>query len=161
MNNDDEILLEQYFPYKNMTIEERNYCINLILHTKDVDESEVSLNKNSYCNFDLLFLHLSKESNYIRFDGATYNDDENRMIYGDIVRVGNKIFIKTNVYRCNDVLYDNNEYSVVDEFVFKNGKILRKTRYNSSYHEAEIELYDDSEMEDYIERKCRQIKLKR
>ena len=171
MNYKDEIVFEQYFSYINMNKDMRNFYINLLLHTKDIEESEVRLNNTSECKYDLLFLHLNREAfNEIRFDGAVSNSSENRMIFGNIVRVRNKYYVKTNVYRFSDFLTDDNkEYSVLDEFVFKDDKVTRKSRYdrtlspstyNSDFFEAEIELLDDLQLDDYLVDKCNQLKLK-
>ena len=39
--SEEEIILEQYFPYHNMDVEERDYYLNLLLHTKDISDSAV------------------------------------------------------------------------------------------------------------------------
>ncbi len=159
----DEILLEQNFPYRNMEKEDRNFYINLLLHTKDVCDSDIYINKNGLSNYDLLFLNLVKTNGIVRFDGATYNEYESRLISGYIIRKGNKYFIETNVYRCNDVIDDDDkEYSAYDEFIFKDSRIIRKSRYDSStYSEAEIELLCDDELESYLQGKADELKLKK
>ena len=162
MNYKDEILFEQYFSYKGMTRDQRNFYINLLLHTKEIESSEVYLNNNSSSKYDLQFLNLSEEDYVIKFDGAISNESENRMIFGDIINMGNKLFVRMNIYRCNDLIYgDNKEYSVIDEFVFKNERIIRKSRYDSGYFEAEVDLFTEMETEEYLENKCNEIKLKR
>ena len=162
MNYEDEILLEQYFTSKKLNRDQRNFCINILLHTKDVSSSEVLLNSKSSCKYDLLFLNLSKEEGYVKFDGAVDNNDENRMIYGQIVTRGNKVFVQTNIYRCSDIVLDENkEYVVIDEFVFKDDRVIRKSRYDNSYCEDEVELYTEMQIEEYLEDKCNQIRLKR
>ena len=163
MNNFDEILLEEYFPYSNMNINERSFYINLLLNTKDICDSEVSINSKSSCEYDLLYLNLKKNQNqFVSFDGVIANDSENRMINGQIVRSGNKFIVVTNVYRCNDCINEENkEYTVIDEFVSKSDRIIRKTRYDNGYYEAEIDLYTEMELEEYLQRKLEQIKLKR
>lgn len=163
MNYKDEIFFEQYFPYQNMNRDDRNFYINLILHTKDVSESEILLNDNSSSKYDLLFLNLSRESyDRVRFDGGISNENENRMIYGDIIKAGNKYFVKTFVYRFNDSLLDDNkEYYVTDEFVFKNDRVYRRSKYIKEYYESEIDLFGEMELEEYLENKCNELKLKK
>ncbi len=162
MECDDEILLEQYFPYRNMTIDERNLCINLLLNTKDISDSEIYIRDYASPVYDILFMNLNKnEMGAVRFDGATYSDYENRLVSGYIVRSGNKYLIKTDVYRFNDVLQEEEkEYSVTDEFVFKNGKVYRRSRYSEGcdYFESEVRLLNDLELDEYLESKIRKFK---
>ena len=171
MNYKDEIIFEQYFTYRNMNKDMRDFYINLLLHTKDISESEVLLNTRSESKYDLLFLHLMREKiNEVRFDGAVANNSENRMVYGNIIKINNKYFVKTNVYRfCDSLSDDNKEYSIIDEFIFKEDRVIRKSRYDrtlsvsdydSDYYEDEIELYDDLQLSDYLVDKCNQLKLK-
>ena len=164
MTYEDEILLEQHFSYKNMSIEERNFFINLIMHSKDVCDSEIFLTNHDTSSYDLLYLNFSNENGVVRFDGATCNEHTNKLIYGTIDRIGNKYSVKTNVYVCNDFIYDDDrkEYTVNDVFVFKNDKIIRRSCYQDGViYEAEVEFLNDNEMEDYLQDKCNEMKLKR
>ena len=171
MNYKDEIIFEQYFTYRNMNKDMRDFYINLLLHSKDISESEVLLNTHSESKYDLLFLHLIREKiNEVRFDGAVANNSENRMVYGNIIKINNKYFVKTNVYRfCDSLSDDNKEYSIIDEFIFKEDRVIRRSRYDrtlsvseydSDYYEDEIELFDDLQLSDYLVDKCNQLKLK-
>jgi len=163
MDKFESILLEQYFPYNHMNINERSFYINLLLNTKDISDSEVCINNKSSCKYDFVFLNLSKiQDKYIKFDGVISNDSENRMINGEIFKYSNKYIVRTNVYRCNDFISeDNKEYSVLDEFVMKDERVFRKTRYDHGYFESEIELMSEMEVEEYLQDKIQQIKLKR
>ena len=165
MTYEDEILLEQHFGYRNMDKSERNFYINLIMHTKDVSDSEIYITNNDLSSYDLLFLNLSKENGAVRFDGAVSNEYSNKLIYGIIIKKGNKYFVNTNVYICNDIVYDEDErkeYTVSDEFAFKNDRIIRRSRYQDSlYYEAEVEFLSDEEMENYLQDKCDEMKLKK
>ena len=162
MDNEDEILIEQYFPYRNMTIDERNLCINLLLNTKDICDSEISINEHSSSIYDILFMNLSKtEEGAIRFDGATYNDDENMLISWFFVRSNNKYYVRTDVFRFNDVLQEEDkEYSITDEFIFKNGKVYRRSRYTDSceFFESEVRLLNGLELDEYLESKVRKFR---
>lgn len=183
MEYGDEILLEGYFQYKNMTINERNFCINVLLHTKDVRDSETYVGKFPCSIYDLLFMSFSKDEdgNY-NFEGATYSDFENRMVKGVISREGNRYNVLTHVYRCSDYLYDeddgvvreydlgvdartrlNNkkEYTVTDVFMFKNDKVRVVSKYEdfSEIFDAEVEFLDDLELDEYFDNKIKKLKL--
>ena len=162
MNYKDEKIFEQYFSHKNMNRKARNFYINLLLHTKDISDSEVLLNSNATGKYDFAFLNLTRdEEDVIKFNGGIYNTFENRSIEGYIVTLGNKCFVETHIYRFNDTLSDDNrEYSVRDEFVFKDYRVFRKSTYNTGYFEGEVLLFEEMELEEYLENKCDEIKLK-
>lgn len=164
MEHLDKVLLEQNFISKNMEENERNFYINLLLHSKDVCDSDIYINKHGLSHYELSFLNLENMNGLVRFEGVTYNEYENRMISGVIFRRLNKYFIKTNVYRCNDFLLDDdNEYSVYDEFIFKDSKVFRRSRYEheSSFCESEVILLSDEEMESYLQDKVNVLKRKK
>lgn len=161
MTHEDNILLESYFSYKNMEEIDRNFYINLLLSTKDISDSDKNIN-SIHSKFDLLFLNLSKNGEIVNFDGAVYNNIENRLINGFIIRKGNNYFIKTNVYRCSDYILDEDkEYSVEDIFFFYGDKVERKSRYDDSRYETqEIDFKDAVEIDEYLENKVKKLKLK-
>lgn len=165
MTNNDEIIFEQYFPSFNMSIEERNFFINLLLNSKELEDSAVSINDNAACSYYLTFLKLAKDGNNVIFDGIITNDSENRMISGTILKLASKLAIYMNVYRCSDVVEEEDkEYSVSEQFVFKPNKVLRRTYYpDERYFESEVEtdLFDPTEVEEFIQNKTNQLKLQR
>lgn len=163
MTHEDEIILEQYFPYKNMTIEERNFFINLFINSKDVSDSEVRINKNSDKSYKVNYLGLNKEKNIIRFEAIVSNSSENRMISGFFKGFGNKMTLVSSVYRCSDVLDDDDkDYKIIEDFVFEDDKVFRKSRYlDGRYYESKVDLYSDDEMEEYIQNITDEYKLKR
>ncbi len=138
--NEEEILLEQYFPYENMDLEERDYYLNLLLHTKDIGDSD-TLEKNP--TFDIVTMSLKKTPDYITFNGAVANNEENRLVDGIIVKKGNSYTIISNIYRFNEFLDDEDkDYSVTDKFTFKGDKLYRKTIYRSGkYFEMEYDAF--------------------
>lgn len=153
----DEVVLEQYFQYHNMSVEERNLYINLIRHCKDIMDSEKLLPGKTKVQYDLVVLILKKTSDgVVTFNGAVTNDDENRWIDGAILNKGNKYAIATSVYRLSDRLdEDEKEYTVSDQFRFKDGKIQRRSMYSDSkaYYEAEFDGFDPQELENYFRSK--------
>ena len=59
--SEEEIILEQYFPYHNMDVEERDYYLNLLLHTKDISDSAVLISEDSKSTFEIVNMVLKKE----------------------------------------------------------------------------------------------------
>ena len=165
MTVNDEIIFEQYFPSINLTTKERNFIINVLLNSKEIEDSAVSINDKSDCSYYLNFLRLNRDGNRVVFDGIITNASENRMINGTILKIANKLAIFFNVYRCSDVVEeDDKEYSFSVQFDFKSDKVIRKTRYlDGRYFEAEVEtdLFDETEVEEFIQNKTEQLKLQR
>ena len=49
MNRKQLILDEQYFPYYNMTLEERNFYLKLLRNCKDICSTEQKVNNQDKC----------------------------------------------------------------------------------------------------------------
>ena len=163
MSNTDEILMEQYFRYINMNRNKRNFFLNLIMITKDICDSDVMTNSHDISSYDILFLNFINNNGVIVFDGGATNGYTNKLIHGSIVQRANKFCVSTNVYICNDFIldYDKKEYHVTDEFVFKDNKVVRRSRYDDGvYSESEVSLLSNEEMENYLQTKCNEMKLK-
>ena len=162
----DEIILEQIITYKNMNIDDRNMLINLLLHTKDICDSEKQIGRNKSSIFDILFMNFTRLSeNKFSFDGTVSGEYENRWISGTIDRKGNKYKVVTHVYRFNDCLdEEEKEYTVIDEFSFKYENdpdlAFRKSRYldEEAYFEADVELLMDLQLDEYLSNKVRRLK---
>ena len=164
MTDADEILLEQNFSYKNMSMEERNFYINMMMNTKDVCDSEIFITNHDLPYYDLFILNLNKEEDIVSFDGVVNNEYTTKLINGTIEKRNNKYLVKTNVYIYNDYVFepDKKEYGVYDEFIFKDNKILRRSRYeDDTFYESEVFFMNEDEMDDYLQNKCDEMKLRR
>lgn len=163
MTHFDEIIFEQYFQYQNLTIDERNFLINLFLNSKDISDSEIRVNDNCPVKYDIDFLSLRKDGNIIKYEAIVSNKSETRMLHGFFRKHCNRYILYSEVYRCCDFIDDESkEYIVVDDFVFKNDNVYRRSNYcNGRYFEAEIELLNDIDLEEYIQSKTDEFKLKR
>lgn len=149
LDYNDEILLEQYITYENVSKDERDKCVNLLLHTKEMEESCIN---NGKCNYDIVSLNLNRKNNYICFNGSTTNDKENRMIDGYIYKSGNKYFVVNNIYRLYEYLDDEDRIiKCIDLFTFKNNKVYRNTSYANSlaYFEKEFDEFDNDSLYKY------------
>ena len=166
MEKVDEILLEQIISYNHMTIDDRNLFINLLLHTKDISDSEKSIGNNKSTKYDILFINLRKyDGSKCAFEGTVSGEYENRWINGIIFKEKDKYKVTTNVYRLNDCLdEDEKEYVVFDTFEFNYGydpdKAFRTSRYMNEEvtYTSEVELFMDLELDDYLEKKVRKLR---
>ena len=143
--SEEEIILEQYFPYHNMDVEERDYYLNLLLHTKDISDSAVLISEDSKSTFEIVNMVLKKTPEFITFNGATTNGEENRWVDGKITLDGKPI-----------------DYSVTDKFTFKGDKLYRKTGYASArYFESEFDTYSLDPVEELLKSKLAKEKSKK
>lgn len=147
--SEEEILLEQYFPYQNMELEERDYYLNLLLNTKDISDSDILKNEDSKSSFEIVTMSLKKTPEFITFNGAIANEEETRMVDGIIIKKGNSYAVISNVYRLNELLEeDEKDYSITDKFTFKGNKLYRKSAYASGrYFEAEFDAFTLDDVE--------------
>ncbi len=154
MTSEEEVLLEQFFSYRNMDKTSRNFYINLILNLKELTDSEFN-QKNSPSTYDLVYLNLNNEGRTIRFEGASSNGIENRSINGYILKEKNGYIIYSDIYRFIDSESDEDKmFHVTDEFIFKDNEVLRKSSYkNGKEFASHIKLRSDEEMESYFKSK--------
>lgn len=149
LSDDEEILLEQHITYNHMSKDERDFCMNLIINTKDISDSEVVFNNNSNSHFDIINMNIVKKGYDVLFNGNIANNNEFRCIDGRIIRIGNKYCVKTNVYRLHEMLEeDEKDYSTEDIFEIKDDHIIRKSGYYPAigYYEDELPLFDDNDL---------------
>lgn len=141
--NDEEIILEQYFPYHNMDLEERDYYLNLLLYTKDISDSDILEREDSKSSFEIVTISLNKIQNTITFNGAISNGEENRWIDGIINKYGNVYGVWCNVHRLSDFISEEEkDYKVTDKFTLKSDKLYRKSNYTPGrYFEAEFDAF--------------------
>lgn len=155
MTSEEEVLIEQYFPFFNMDEKNRTFYLNLLLNSKDLTDSEYNFKKSSPSNYDLVFMSFKNEGSVVKFDGAISNGEENKLMYGAIIKKGEKFYVFSNVYRLFELIFgDDKEYVVVDEFTFKDDKVFRRSAYNGKKGiKKEIKLKTPEEMTEYYQRK--------
>ncbi len=161
----NQILSEQLYPYSNLTSEERDFYLNLLLHTKEISDSQNKVSKNSRACYDIEYLNLNcflknetKRNALIDFEGTITNRDENRIIRGTIFKHGNKYTVNTSFYRTSGYIDEEEcDFKVIDEFTIKNGKTTRVAIYRDKTFEEDILLGKRSEVEEYIIRKVRKM----
>lgn len=155
LDYENEILLEQFITYNHMSADTRDLCMQLILNSKDLQDSVVPLNENSQRKYKVLSMSLDSLGHIIKFNGIVVNDSENRYIDGTIIRKGNEYSLYTNVYRLNPCIdEEEKDYSVYEKFTINEDSILRETMYKPviGYFKETIPSFDEIELySDYLE----------
>jgi len=122
---------EKIFPYEKMTIQERDFYLDILKNCKDISDSDIKSGDESKC--DLIYMHLVKYDDYVHANGCLSIGKipykENRCMDAKLYFKGNKIIVKMDITRLC-VYDDKKEYSVIDEFVVENNKIKRVSKYN-------------------------------
>ena len=131
MNRYEAILDEQWFPYLGMTLEERNYYLNIIRHCKDICDTENKVDNVSKC--ELVELHLKKNNYVVSFNGSltivTDNLRENRTIEGDLFLEKDSVIVDYEIIRLC-IKDEPKKYRVLDEFKIVKDKLQRRSMYN-------------------------------
>ena len=129
MNNDytSMILDEQKFPYENMTLDERNFCLKVIRNCKDISNSDHKVNGIGNC--EILELEFKKENSYIRANGILTISNENRLIDAEIFIEKEHVVVDMLITRL-EVKNEINKYRVLDEFTQEKDSVKRKSYYN-------------------------------
>lgn len=141
MNRKQLILDEQYFPYYNMTLEERNFYLKLLRNCKDICSTEQKVNNQDKC--EIVEMSLKKnDENDIYAQGSLIINGEVRCIDADIFKDDKKIFIDMHVTRlCNES--SKKEYRVLDIFEIQSNKLKRTSEYNYDMKKNINELSDE------------------
>lgn len=126
-NSINVILDEQRFPYIGMSLDERNYYLNIINNCKDICDSENKVGNESKCK--IVELRFKKENNIVNVNGSLMLGNECRCIDADIFIEKNSIIVDMLITRlCSDI--GTKEYRVLDEFKMERGILKRKSQYN-------------------------------
>lgn len=140
MNRKQLILDEQYFPYYNMTLEERNFYLKLLRNCKDICSTEQKVNNQDKCEIVEMSLRKNDE-NDIYAQGSLIINGEVRCIDADIFKDDKKIFVDMHVTRlCNES--SKKEYRVLDIFEIQSDKLKRTSEYNYDMKKNTNELND-------------------
>ena len=133
MNENEKLKIiqdEEKFPYENMSLEDRNYYLNIIRHCKDICDSKHKVDGCSRC--DIVEMRLVKNKRNIHLNGSLSIGDENkeyRWIDGDIYLGSEKIIVDMVITR-SCVSNDFKMYTVLDEFTKSGSMIKRRSQYN-------------------------------
>ena len=127
--DEDELLLEEYFQYTNMSIDARNICLYILSKSKELDGSVNAANK--FKKFDLVNMSLKRNGGVIKFNGFASNGEENKFLEGKIKKVDNCFALETNVYRLYEYLDDDErDYYYSELFSPTKDGLNRVTIYN-------------------------------
>lgn len=166
LTNSERIMFEQYFPYENMTYEEGDKYLTILLNSGIISDDYSLLNSPSK---EVVLMNFKKiKEGLVKFNGAytlldkKYNRAENRAIDGSITKSKKTIIIEGNVERIG---YRNkyNEafnYYVLDVFNFnKDGsfkEILKTTfEFNMKTYIENRDSLDENVLEQLVLKKIR------
>lgn len=164
MTNEDRILSELRFSYQGLSDEEGDFYIDILRHTKEVMDSEVNIKGSDCTTYDLVTVSLKKlDTGEVSFNGAITNDIENKWIDGLIKRIGNKVYVDSNITQLHESVEVKGPYNVVDYFNFKRSDAVeRRTTYsNGKYFETILEPFKKEDIEAYLQAKVDSMKSKR
>lgn len=124
------VLDEEKFPYEGMSIDERNYYLNIINHCKDICDSNFKIDGSSTCN--IVEMRFIKNKKDIHVNGSLEVGDkvkEYRCIDADIYIEKNRVIVDMVITRLctKDKI---KEYTVLDEFYIENDELKRRSFYN-------------------------------
>ena len=154
MTEEEKVLLEQYFPMTNMGEADRAFYLKLLFASKELTDSDYNYGEDAPSCYDFVVMTLNNQGPLVSFEGSISNGKENKLMYGSILCNKNTFFIYTNIYRLSHEVPDVREYQVVDEFVFGDEEITRKS--NSNGHPEEplkVTLMSDEELIEYYKEK--------
>ena len=151
LDNNEEILLEQYISSENLKKDERNNCVQFIRNLKDVSESNYFIDENDSRKYDIVSIHLIKKGNKVNFNGSLAGEREYRWIDGNITRRGNSIVVMCNFYRLSPLVEEfDKEYSTVDVYNSTKEGIKRKSAYvHDDSFSVDLVSFDDQELEEF------------
>lgn len=152
MTHNELLSFEQYFKYKFLTVDEGDYFLDILRHTKDITDSDIVISNDSDNIFDIVFMTLSKEVNgKVSFNGAISNGNENKYIDGLIEKKNNKVYVISDVYRLHENVNDEDKrYSVVDYFSFTSNKVNRRSEYvGGNKSSITLKIFDHDSLEEY------------
>lgn len=139
--NKEAILDEQKFPYENMTLEERNYYLNILRDCKDICDSNNKVDSQSKC--EIVQLNLKKNDRVINANGFLSIGSEKRCIDANIFIGKKSIFVDMQITRLL-LNGENDVYTVSDEFIVENDNLKRISQYNTNMQS----IYDEIENEE-------------
>lgn len=160
MTREDRILYEIYFGYQGLSDEEGDYYIDIIRHTKEVTDSEFNIGNPETTAYDIITMSLKKlENGEVGFNGAISNGNENKCLEGVIKKIGNRVFVTSELLSLHPSIENRKPYDVTDYFTFKGSQVLRKTSYpDGKYVETIMEPFDKEDLESYIQSKADHMK---
>ena len=130
----------QLNPSRNMSLDERDFCLEILNNCKDISDSNQKVDGIGKC--EILAMSLEKLNGVIKASGLLSISGENRSIEADIFIEDNRIIVDMLVTRL--LASDKHiKYRVLDEFKVENGILKRRSQYNYDMEN----IYDNIENE--------------
>ncbi len=158
MTVEEEIIFEQYFPAENMSIDTRNLCLYLINSSKEVTSSPKVANPSK--PFELVSMHLKRDNQEVSFNGFISNGEENKFLDGRMIKLNEKYYMRTNVFRLHDSLdEEDKDYIVTEEFDLQPEGLYRKTMYSDgTYFCEKLEPLNELDVDSFVDEKVRGLR---
>ncbi len=119
---------EKKFPYMGMSMDERNYYLNILRNCKELCDSRYCVSNQKKC--EIIEMSLKRQGNHIKANGSltigSKIEHENRSICADIFIEKDRIIVDMLITRINK----NIEYRILDEFKIKDDVLKRRSQYN-------------------------------
>lgn len=155
----DDSAYRQLFNAENLTDEEFDFALELLLHSKEVMDSGLTV-MNGITQSDIVTMYFKRNGEKIHFNGAIGNDVENKWFDGDITITDNGVSIINHIHRLHPSIDSESPrkfFTVMEFFKFNEKKVIRRTSYfvggiRTEYGD-ELEPFDKDEFEDFKRRK--------
>lgn len=159
----DKMMFELNFSGVNLTEDEMDFYLQILLHSKEIMESEVTMHA-SKPQFDIVTMSLRKDSDgTVLVNGAIANDAENKWIEGRISKKINNIYSVFEISRLHPSIPAESRmknYIVAENFNFKDPEHVKRCSLyeNGSYFESFLEPFNDRELESFKLSKINKMK---
>ena len=164
MTSEDKVLLETRFRQKNITDEEFDKCLSVLLGSKEISISAYSVNGIS--KLEIVEMSFKKvNENDFEFNGSlTLVDDsdiilENRSINGVITFKGKKIYLLSKVHRYSEC--EHKDYEVGEMIYLQKGYAKRDSfyQYIADTYIEKINLMSQEQVVEYKENFVKGLKI--
>lgn len=162
MTDNEEVLLQQFFSSRGIDKSKRDFYINLILSSKELQDSEFGCSGESIRQYDIVMLSLVREGKRVSLNGAISNGVENKWIQGSISGTERKQLLSASIDRLSDMVPDSEKiYEYFETFEFGEEGVTRTTVYGDGREfKSKIDMKTQEELEEYYRGKIGTI-LKR
>lgn len=166
MNNSDKILFEQFFHYsgnKKISNKQLRYLINLILNSKEFNDSGVKISNKktkgiltnlSFKSFDYFGMSVAFNGTYVVTDGI---NKESRAIEGYIVISNGEVIISSVVTRYSD---NTDSFKLKEIYYIEKNHYYRCSIYPNVSFKDDIGYYEFEKYDDFEEQTLKRLRGK-
>lgn len=150
----------QLFNAVNLSDEEFDYALEVLLHSKEVCDSALTVNGGPK-ESDVVTMYFKRNGDRIHFNGAIGNDVENKWFDGDIAISDNGVSLINHIHRLHPSIDSESPrkfFTVMEFFKFQEDKVIRKSSYFVNgmriEYSDELKPFDKGEFELFKEKKA-------